>query len=94
MLVKRTKTTEVYILPKEFDTYSKKGFVIFVSKPTVFGTYKAIKIELVKSPVQKQLQHFVISADGKKSLNPVYELWNMLVPKANKFNFLTKKVVH
>lgn len=44
---KKTKTTETFIHPTQFDEYTKKGFVVFMERPTAFGTYKAIKIELV-----------------------------------------------
>lgn len=48
MSIKRTKTTETFILPEQFDEYTKRGFVVFLERPTAFGTYKAIKIEFVK----------------------------------------------
>ena len=44
---KKTKTTETFILPEQFEEYTKRGFVVFMGYPTAFGTYKAIKIELV-----------------------------------------------
>lgn len=44
---KRTKTTETFIRPEQFEEYTTKGFVVFMEHPTAFGTYKAIKIELV-----------------------------------------------
>jgi len=44
---KKTKTTETFILPQQFEEYRKRGFVVFMEHPTAFGTYKAIKIELV-----------------------------------------------
>ena len=48
MNTKKTKTTETYIRPEQFEEYAKRGFVVFMAHPTAFGTYKAIKIELVK----------------------------------------------
>jgi hypothetical protein len=53
--MKRTKTIEIYILPEEFEQYSKMGYVIFMANPTVFGTYKAVKIELVDTITEKPL---------------------------------------
>ncbi len=47
MSTKKTKTTETFILPDQFDEYTERGFVVFMERPTAFGTYKAIKIELV-----------------------------------------------
>lgn len=47
MNTKKTKTTETFIRPEQFEEYTKKGFVVFMERPTAFGTYKAIKIELV-----------------------------------------------
>jgi hypothetical protein len=49
MNTKKTKTIETFIRPEQFDEYTKLGFVVFIERPTAFGTYKAIKIELVKS---------------------------------------------
>ncbi len=48
MFATKTKTTETYILPEEFDYYTQSGYTIFMSKPTMFGTYRAIKIEIVR----------------------------------------------
>jgi hypothetical protein len=48
MNTKKTITTETFIRPEQFDEYAKQGFVIFMERPTAFGTYKAIKIELIK----------------------------------------------
>lgn len=47
MRSKKTKTTETFIRPEQFEEYKTKGFVVFMEHPTAFGTYKAIKIELV-----------------------------------------------
>ncbi len=47
MSTKKTKTTETFIRPEQFDEYIAKGFVVFTERPTAFGTFKAIKIELV-----------------------------------------------
>lgn len=44
---KKTKTTETFIRPEQFEEYTNKGFVVFTERPTAFGTFKAIKIELV-----------------------------------------------
>jgi len=46
---KKTKTTETFIKPEQFDEYIKRGYVVFIERPTAFGTFKAIKIELVES---------------------------------------------
>lgn len=48
MFATKTKTTETFILPEEFDHYTQLGYTIFMSKPTMFGTYRAIKIEMVR----------------------------------------------
>lgn len=45
--MKKTKTTETFIRPEQFEEYTNNGFVVFMERPTPFGTYKAIKIELV-----------------------------------------------
>ena len=45
--MKKTKTIETFISPEQFEEYSKRGFIIFMEKPTAFGTYKAIKLEIV-----------------------------------------------
>lgn len=47
MNTKKTKTTETFIKPEQFDEYTKRGFVVFITCPTAFGTYKAVKIEVV-----------------------------------------------
>jgi len=47
MQTKKTKTTETFIKPEQFEEYSRRGFVVFMERPTAFGTYKAIKIELI-----------------------------------------------
>ena len=47
MSTKRTKTTETFIMPEQFEEYTKRGFIVFMERPTAFGTYKAIKIEFV-----------------------------------------------
>ncbi len=47
MSTKKTKTTQRFILPEQFEEYTKRGFVVFMERATAFGTYKAIKIELV-----------------------------------------------
>ena len=49
MFVTKTKTTETFILPEEFDYYTSMGYTIFMSKPTMFGTYRALKIEAIKT---------------------------------------------
>lgn len=48
MSSKKTKTTETFIRPEQFEEYTKRGFVVFMARPTAFGTYKAIKIEFIK----------------------------------------------
>lgn len=79
MLAKKIKTTETFILPEEFDHYTMLGYVIFLSKPTVFGTYRAIKIEVVKNstpkgtPKQPLLQPAFI-----KSLSPFKSVWSAI----------------
>ena len=44
---KKTKTIETFIKPEQFEEYTKRGYVVFLAQPTAFGTFKAIKIELV-----------------------------------------------
>jgi hypothetical protein len=44
---KKTETKVTFITPDQFDNYSKQGYVIMMTKPTAFGTYKAVKIEVV-----------------------------------------------
>jgi hypothetical protein len=44
---KKTETHETFITPDQFEQYTKSGYVIFMTSPTPFGTYKAIKIQLV-----------------------------------------------
>ncbi len=55
MILKRTKTTETFILPEQFDVYTKKGFIIMY-KPTVFNTYRAIKVELIENDQSTSFQ--------------------------------------
>lgn len=47
MNIKKTKTIETFISPEQFEEYTRQGFVVFMERPTAFGTYKAIKIELI-----------------------------------------------
>ncbi len=47
MTSSKTITTETYILPAQFEEYSKLGFVVFISKETDNGTYRAIKVEML-----------------------------------------------
>lgn len=47
MTTKKTKTTETFIHPEQFEEYANRGFVVFMERPTAFGTFKAIKIELI-----------------------------------------------
>lgn len=47
MIFKKTKTTETFIRPEQFDEYASKGFVVYMEHVTAFGTYKAVKIELI-----------------------------------------------
>ena len=48
MNTKKRITTETFIGPEQFEEYTKRGYVIFMERPTAFGTYKAIKIEFIK----------------------------------------------
>ena len=48
MNTKKTKTTETFIRPQQFAEYTKRGFVVSMERTTAFGTYKAIKIELLE----------------------------------------------
>jgi hypothetical protein len=48
MTRKKTKTIETFIRPEQFKEYIERGFVVFVERPTAFGTFKAVKVELVK----------------------------------------------
>lgn len=47
MTSNKTKTTETYILPNQFEEYSKLGFVVFMAKETDNGTFRAIKVEVL-----------------------------------------------
>ena len=47
MFATKIKTTETFILPAEFDNFTQLGYTIFMSKPTMVGTYRAIKIEAI-----------------------------------------------
>lgn len=47
MKSKKTKTTETFIRPEQFEEFTKRGFVVFMERPTAFGTFKAVKIEIV-----------------------------------------------
>jgi hypothetical protein len=49
MKTKKTKTTETFIRPEQFEEFTKQGFVVFMERPTAFGTYKAVKIELLET---------------------------------------------
>lgn len=42
-----TKTIEMYISPAQFAEYTQQGFVVFMTRPTENGKFKAIKIEVV-----------------------------------------------
>ena len=44
---KQTKTIETYINPEEFEKYTQLGFVVFMTRPTDDGEYKAVKIEMI-----------------------------------------------
>ncbi len=44
---KHTKTIETYISPNQFEEYTQLGFVVFITRPTENGKYKAVKIEIV-----------------------------------------------
>ena len=75
--MKKTKTIETYILPEEFEQYSKLGYVIFMSRPTAFGTYKAVKIELVHAQPEKPLQHFTVGKNGSiKKMKTLLGSWS------------------
>lgn len=44
---KHTKTIETYISPAQFQEYTQQGFVVFMTRPTENGMYRAVKIEVV-----------------------------------------------
>lgn len=48
MFSNKVKTEETFITPDQFDEFTRNGYVVFMSKPTAFGTYKAVRISLVK----------------------------------------------
>ena len=48
MICKKTKTTETFIRPEQFEEFTRKGFVVYTERATAFGTYKAVKIELIR----------------------------------------------
>lgn len=67
MFAQKTKTTETFILPEEFETYTQKGFTIFMTKPTMFGTYRAVKVEVIKHT--EELPYMVYNAPSTKRAN-------------------------
>ncbi|MCY7420959.1 MAG: hypothetical protein LH478_04360 [Chitinophagaceae bacterium] len=78
MFVTKTKTTETFILPQEFDYYTNLGYTIFMSKPTMFGTYKALKIEAIKTAVTNQEPaNYKVE---KKHISPFSRLLSTLMP--------------
>lgn len=43
----KTNTIETFILPSQFEEYTQKGYIVFLSQESERGTYRAIKIELI-----------------------------------------------
>ena len=80
MLLKKTKTTETYILPEEFEKYNNRGYVIFMSKPTMFGTYRAIKIEVTDPSPNTIGKEDLVKITLKKPINTIVKFWNILQP--------------
>ena len=78
MFVTKTKTNETFILPEEFDYYTNMGYTIFMSKPTMFGTYKALKIEAIITNVTKQQPENYQAV--KKHISSFSRLVNALIP--------------
>lgn len=78
MYVKRTKTSETFIAPEQFDDYSKKGYVIFMTRPTAFGTYKAIKVELISEEQMEAPNNYAPKEDQVRSLKPLVGFWNLM----------------
>ena len=81
MLAKRTKTLETFIIPEEFDDYTKRGYVIFLSKPTVFGTYRAIKIEVINEQVTRPSHNFQ-PAKQPRIITSLFRFWDMVYTHA------------
>ena len=83
MLAKRTKTIETFIIPEEFDDYTKRGYVIFLSKPTVFGTYRAVKIEVIKEQVSGSTFNFKPAYQPKiKTSKSLLRFWDLIYTRA------------
>lgn len=79
MFATKTKTTETFILPEEFDYYTQLGYTIFMSKPTMFGTYRALKIEAItdtRANTKQEPQPKVF----KKHISQFSRLLNTLMP--------------
>jgi hypothetical protein len=83
MFAKKIKTTETYILPEEFDYYTKLGYVIFMAKPNMFGTYRALKIEVIPEPrIQSTKNIPQNSKPSVKLINPINKLINSFLQHA------------
>lgn len=79
MFATKIKTTETFILPAEFDNYTHLGYTIFMSKPTMSGTYRAIKIEVITDSLlntKQEPQAKII----KKHTNSFSRLVSNLIP--------------
>lgn len=81
MVAKSIKTSEVFIVPAEFADYTNKGYVIFMSQPTAFGTYKAVKIEVVATE-SACLKIGVAQGSRPKLSKPLVGFWNMISTRA------------
>ncbi len=76
MFAKSTKTTETYILPKEFEEYTEKGFIIFMTQPTAFGTYRAVKIEVLNNQENCKSAEVYTPDPCKNSTNKFTRFWS------------------
>lgn len=81
MFAKKAKTTETFISPAEFDRYTALGYVIFMSRPTSFGTYRAIKIDLLTENEAPIREHIVQTfTSPRKFPNPFTRVKLQLSP--------------
>lgn len=83
MFATKTKTTETFILPEEFNYYTQLGYTIFMSKPTMFGTYRAIKIEMLKE--MREVKNQVSQPNViRKQFSSISRLVSNLLPNYSK----------
>jgi hypothetical protein len=78
MYVKRTKTSETFISPEQFDDYTRRGYVIFMTKPTAFGTYKAIKVEMITEEQIEVPITYTSTESTVRNFKPRVGFWNFM----------------